>query len=432
MNSEFEYWVPAILDSSKARAFDREFTPISALQHGAPIEFAVPGADLLYLDLAESYLLVTAKIQTAANADPAADAEVGPINLTLHSLFSNVDVDLGGKMISDPNGHYPYRAYLESLLTYDREAQESKLQCAGWYKDTATKMKTFIALGANATNLGLKSRAALFNSGAEVQLSGRIHSDIFHQPLAIPANVPLKIKLTPSKDNFVIVTPAPAGQNVQENYKICITDARLYIHTIEVTHSLALAHEQMLLRKNAHFDIDRVTMKHITIPQGQTSALHDNIFLGQLPKRVVVALVRDAAMAGGYQQNPFAFEHFDVNYLALYVNGEMFPNRPYQPDYTHHKYIREYMSLCQGMGVLNSNRSVSIPRSDFTDGYTIYVFDLTGEASSGPNKIASKSGSIRIELKFSAATPATINILLYAEFDSFIEIDKYRSVIAPF
>ena len=38
---------------------------------------------------------------------------------------------------------------------------------------------------------------------------------------------------------------------------------------------------------------------------------------------------------------------------------------------------------------------------------------------------------MRLELKFAAAIDATINVLVYAEFDAMIEIDKFRNVIAP-
>jgi hypothetical protein len=261
---------------------------------------------------------------------------------------------------------------------------------------------------------------------------GRIHSDIFHQPRAILANVPLKIRLLPSRDSFVLTTPAPAQDAVQAQLRINILDARLYIHTLEVTHSLALAHEHMLTRTNARYPLRRTTMKHLSIPQGQTSILHDNIYLGQLPERIVLALVSDASMAGGYQLNPFNFEHFGLNYLALSVNGELVPGKPFQPDFAINKYIREYNSIFEGMGVQFSKSTVAIPRVDYPRGYTLYVFDLTPDQSCGACVSPQRNGNVRIEIKFAAATAATINVLVYAEFESLIEIDKQRNVIAAF
>ena len=66
----------------------------------------------------------------AAGGDNAANVEIGPSNNPLHSVFSNVDIELGGKLLSDPNGLYPYRAYIETLLSYSKEARCSRIAVA--------------------------------------------------------------------------------------------------------------------------------------------------------------------------------------------------------------------------------------------------------------------------------------------------------------
>ena len=39
LKSEFEYFSPEPIQTQIERSFKREFTPISAIQHGTPIEF---------------------------------------------------------------------------------------------------------------------------------------------------------------------------------------------------------------------------------------------------------------------------------------------------------------------------------------------------------------------------------------------------------
>ena len=90
--------------------FDCEFAHLASLQQGAPIEFMVKGAEQLYLDLNESLLLVRVNITNADNSDIGQDT-AGPVNLTLHSLFSQISVEFKGKPVSQPNHLYPYRAY---------------------------------------------------------------------------------------------------------------------------------------------------------------------------------------------------------------------------------------------------------------------------------------------------------------------------------
>ena len=66
-------------------------------------------------------------------------------------------------------------------------------------------------------------------------------------------------------------------------------------------------------------------MKHLSIPANQTSINFDNVFTGALPDLVVVGLVSDADLAGGYQRNPFDFRNFGVNRIELKRNGTSRP-----------------------------------------------------------------------------------------------------------
>ena len=76
-----------------------EFRPLTTVSDGGPIEFIIPGSGEDYCDLSEIYLMVTAKITkpdgTSLNhgteESPGPDAGIGPVNLWLHSLFSQVE-----------------------------------------------------------------------------------------------------------------------------------------------------------------------------------------------------------------------------------------------------------------------------------------------------------------------------------------------------
>ena len=54
-------------------------------------------------------------------------------------------------------------------------------------------------------------------------------------------------------------------------------------------------------------------MKHLSIPANQTSINFDNVLTGALPDLVIVGLVSDADLAGGYKRNLFKFKKFCVN-----------------------------------------------------------------------------------------------------------------------
>ena len=132
-----------------------EHQPITSLDSGGPIEFVVPGAGDAYIDLANTYLLVRAKVVRGVGTDIADDTPVAPVNNWLHSLFSQVDVHLNDTLVTPSSNTYPFRAYVETLLSYGAEAKKTQLTSQLWYKDTAGHME---ATQENGGNAGLVER----------------------------------------------------------------------------------------------------------------------------------------------------------------------------------------------------------------------------------------------------------------------------------
>ena len=187
-----------------------EYRPITTLSDSSPVEFVITGSGEEYVDLSESYLQVTAKILKQDGGDlvqtrgtdgtmSGDDAEVGPVNLWLHSLFSQVDVSLNERLVTPSMNTYPYRAYLETLLSYGPAAKESYLTAALWYKDTAKHMED------HQLNKGFKSRQLWTMGSRQVVMIGRPHLDLcFHDRLMLNG-VDIKMRLVRSKDAFSLM-----------------------------------------------------------------------------------------------------------------------------------------------------------------------------------------------------------------------------------
>jgi hypothetical protein len=104
----------------------------SALTDQGPYEFAVSLAGDDYIDLANTYLFVEAQIMKDDNTAFYGGADVGPVNLWMHSLFSDVSVSLNENLVSPKTSLYPYRAYIEILLSYGPAAKECQLTGIMW------------------------------------------------------------------------------------------------------------------------------------------------------------------------------------------------------------------------------------------------------------------------------------------------------------
>ena len=133
--------VPPTMTSMQETQWVEHF-PIASIANDSPIEFIIPPQTEFWTDLSQSYLYVKFKIVLAADGAPLADADnVAPVNNFLHSMFSNIDLYLNNKLITSGSGNYPYRAYIENLLSYSPESKNTHLKAGElWIKDTAGHM----------------------------------------------------------------------------------------------------------------------------------------------------------------------------------------------------------------------------------------------------------------------------------------------------
>ena len=260
------------------------------------IKFTVKSANDLFLDLNNSRLHVIAKITKADKTNIDANT-AAPINLTLQSMFREIGLEFNGRNVGDTSQHYPYRSVLDSLLNFCKEVQDTSLLSEVWTKDTSGHINV-TAIGGN--NAGLNVRAATFARSTLVELIGRPHLDVFHRERLIPPNIDLHMKLIPLPNEFVCKSAAPAGNAQQENYRLVIQSANFIIRTKKFTSTAHKALMDLLLTQNMVHYLSRVQMRHLSIPANQMSINFDNGFTGALPDLVVVGLMNDADLAGGY------------------------------------------------------------------------------------------------------------------------------------
>jgi len=179
-----------------------EYHPLTTVSDGSPIEFDVSGTGDDYVDFGNTMLDVKAKVTRANGTYFPADPLVGPVNLFLHSLFSQVDISLNGTLITSSTNAYPYRAMIETSLSYGMDAKTSQLSSAMYYKETAGNMDSLDFDEDDSINHGLATRRRLAQQSSLFDMMGRLHVNIFFHERYILNEVGVKIKLIRSKDAF--------------------------------------------------------------------------------------------------------------------------------------------------------------------------------------------------------------------------------------
>lgn len=143
---------------------------------------------------------------------------------------------------------------------------------------------------------------------------------------------------------------------------------------------LSLSIQQHLETKPARYALRRSELKSIFLSAGRYE-MTQNIFLDQMPRRVIVAMVENAAYVGDKKKSPFNFKPFDIREISVTSGGTSYPFTPYSLDFPNGKYVRAYHDSMEGVGCANSLESNGIDMARFKNGWTVFCFVLTSTLS---------------------------------------------------
>ena len=430
-----------------------EYYPVSSTLSSdtAPIEFEIKGQGDEYVDLSQTYVQMLVKFTQDNGTNLDEDDPSSPINNILHSLFSEIDLSLNGKVITPGTDTYPYKAYLEKLLSYEPETLNTQMKaCSMWEKDTPGYMddvelkpavwtaQEFNIVGQKVSitknledpefprgsrNEGMRKRHRITENGREILLLDRLHLDLFQQEKFIPNGVDIRLRFNRTKSNFYMMTKTGTTG------KVNIVSMLMWVRKVRPTATVLNTINQRLNTETAKYPLRRVEVKTFTIAGGTQSKIEDHLFKGQMPKRIVIGLVNNAGFNGSPTRNPFNFQHAGVKKLEVSINGETVMSRPFEPDFENNKYLRSYLSLYQGLGKLGYDWAPDITVGEYKNGYTLWCIDFTKDQEAQLDRFhLIQTGNLRIELQFAANLPNTLNCVVYAEFDNLLEINKQREV----
>ncbi|XP_060100311.1 uncharacterized protein F54H12.2-like [Heteronotia binoei] len=405
--SELDLFQIAPTQTSIERCLYIEVPPLAALSESAPLDFFITGNGDDYMDLNNTLLYLCCKIVKEDGTDLDRNARVSLVNYPITSIFSQLDVTLGDRLISQSHNAYPYREFIEAILNYSN----SQFSAGLFYKDTAAQHESTALDGGNKEFV---KRAALAAGSRKIDLLGQLHSDLFFQEKLLLNGVDVKIKLTRSKNAFCLM-----ADDLNRGCKLNILSASLFVKKVRVALGVRLG----------KYPVDRVGIKVFSIPAESRVSNQENLFWGQLPKLLVIGLVDNKSFSGAHNKNPFNFKHYDINFFALYLDGEQVPTKPLQPDFEGGNCVREYMQLVQAAGKHMKDRSLLVNHEEFAEGYTLFAFDLSPDQECADHYSLIKTGNLRAEVRFARALPHTVNMIVYGVFDNVIEINHRQNVL---
>ena len=420
-----------------------EYTPVSPITETGAVEFYIPPSTSEYIDLKNTYLHSEIRIVKSDGSLCGDTDKVAPINDIFNSMWKNIELFLNDRLIYQSNNCHGYISMMKNVLFGTEESMSSQMSTQLFFKDSPGQMDVtdptlpnntnsipgwscdskgaLIVADATVGNQGLHKRFLYTNKSKVVDIIGPLPVDLFEQLKYLPNGISMKIRMDRQKNNYALM--APAGKD----YKIQLINTELLVRKVTPNPGVLLGHGLALMKTNAKFPITRTVCKTMSLSQGHSTFKEDKVFLGQLPKRVVIGMVDEDASTGSFTKNPYNFKPFQLSALSVSANGTPVAGTPLK--LRNKSYVKCFQSLFHGLNKLNADRGSVIKREDWERGYALMAFDLTPDFDYEDHYSLVKYGNLKIELEFATQVPNAVEILVFAQFDNMIEINHSREVI---
>ena len=418
--TELDLWGAVPVQKSVVADIEMENRPISNISWASPLEFDFTLGSDEYMLFSESYLYL--RIKPTFTKENKEDFKNGdyksfiPANYLLHSMIDKVTLTIGSSTQSIQDQKYAYKAYFEALLGYSADARESHLCSSLWIDDEECR--------------ALKLFDPTTFSPRIFEVKGKLHSDFTHQNRAIIGGCHIRLQITlNSKPKFFMKFPSAASVEFK------LLDAVFNAHRMKVAPNIMSAHNKALSSSTAKYPLTRSKIYHQSINIGSQLVCLNKVLSGVTPRRIFFTLITTKAFNGHPSHGPFKFEPHDLAYISCYKDGEMIPRNGYSMDYDAGLFVNAYVGLIQTLNQNGTDSYANIAMTDFVKNKCIYGFNLCPDLSNGSGTglmgylTDLGESNIRFDLKFNDPTSENLTAIIFAEYDTVMEINSDRQLI---
>ena len=418
--------------------------PINPFTTGVnPIDFQIdPQED--FIDLNNSYFEVELRMKLDNGTDMAVGTRVTVCNNLVHSIFKQINVRLNGTLISPQTDTYHHKAFLNAVMYNDRDDGETILKPEGWFNALQIRDQTDNAATANQLNPAHADFAAMpedeqkwiksrtqFLDGKKVIFKFKPYLEVFHlSKLLVPGvQIQIQMYLNPSD----IWSQTHGGERNIRSFTNEDISVKLFLNQKKVEPSVYRSlMTEFTGPKRVTYPTVRSEIRTYNHAADQRVFEANNIFHGQLPNRVVVALLDQTAFNGHFEKYPFSYKPFNLTSIKQLVRGEEYPYTTLELDHANSsKDYRGYHRFLQATECLRRRKGNMVRPEDWGYGKncTLFVFDNTANgalSSAVLNPV--QSGEVSIVIRFGADPGVNLTVLVYGEFENLLEINSNKVV----
>jgi len=216
VSSEFDIFASKPIQTSVLETAEVKYKPIASVDQ-SDLEFLIPRDNDTYIFL-DIKLYIRGKLTKVDGTNLDNTDFRAVTNNFLHSLFSQCSIALKGKLITQAAELYNYRSFFETVLTYGSDAAASHLRNAFWHLDDGDLLPCD-PNAADSKNKCFITRWNRIKQSKEVELYGRIHSDICNVGRNLITGVQLQIKFAKARPSFYLMNKDAESKTFFQIYR---------------------------------------------------------------------------------------------------------------------------------------------------------------------------------------------------------------------
>jgi hypothetical protein len=270
-SSSFDVFSPIEIENSLSKASKIVTRPIASSNSRGPFKFIINADPVKWTDCESIRLSGKVKLQkktenTLSNFDDTAN-EISTVNNFFQSLYSSIICTVNGVEITDPSGNwYPYKSYLETLLSYSKSTKEGRLQSHCYFTDKANHFDSLGQINGNgkttteSANDGYVKRKEKFKNSKFVYFNIPLNMDLCTVRKYLPPGLKLEFEFHRSPDAFSLLSPY-----AKDNCAIVLENLTLVLTRYTPSSSIQKFYQDgMIKNKKCVIPMDRSLIKSYT------------------------------------------------------------------------------------------------------------------------------------------------------------------------
>ncbi len=338
------------------------------------------------------------------------------VNNLMHSLFSDVTLELNGTQVYTSNGLYAHKAFVSNEYSHNSSFKTSVLGCQGYILDDYPEL---LDTPQNQT------RQAIIKTGTRQIFFGKLCLDAFTCDKLLIPGVNVRIRLTKSDADFVVIDAMQIDDNFRQvlsSYYPVISDVKLLVRKVAVDNS-AISHIENAMSKGitAKYCYPEIIPKTFVMPMGVNQFKQEDVFERASIRRLLLALNTNSAFRGKRDGNPFWFQKFDLRQVKIIRGSQTLVDLDTRDD------CEAFVTTLKALKF--NDDGPGFKKEDYENRYVL-AFDLTSTQEANvtmyfPEVLAAP---LRVELYFDRSQPEALEIFLLGERLTTVSINDQRSV----